>query len=240
MHSKIIFHLTRLYVFFFVFWKKLTGDPWKKVEGIYLPITNDIGFSTLRWIINGKYEAGEIRIIKTKLHKGDIVLEIGTGLGFVAAFCCKRTGPENVYTFEANPENVKTAVRVFDKNTVNPFQHNALLAEQEGFIEFPVNKKNRLASSLFDETENMVLVPVICLNDFIEDMKPDFLIMDIEGAEYDIFKIIHFQTIRKIQFELHPTILGSQKCLEIFMILEEAGFKKDYKLSDDHNFYYQK
>ena len=71
-------------------------------------------------------------------------------------------------------------------------------------------------------------------------LKPNFLIMDIEGAEYDIFKIIEFQTINKIQFELHPSILGEEKCGEIFSILNKNNFLIDKSISDERNFYFEK
>jgi FkbM family methyltransferase len=238
--SSIKFHLTRLYVHLYVLWKELTNDPWEAVEGIYLPVTRDIGFSTLRWIVSNQYEAGEITIIKNTLEDGDRVLEIGTGLGFVAAFCCRKTGSQNVYTFEANPANIAIADKVFLKNLVNPNRYNALLAAENGEVEFPVNLQNRLASSLSDSQANMITVNAVRLNDFVASVKPNFLIMDIEGGEYDIIKIIHFQSIRKIQFELHPVMLGEQKCVEIFKILEQAGFEKDKTLSDDRNFFFQR
>ena len=202
-----------------------------------MPVRREIGFNTLRWILNGQYEQGEINIIKEHLVAGEKVLEIGTGLGFISAFSAKRTGSDNVFTFEANPSNAATAKEVFKKNHVYPAIENLMLGAGGGQVDFPINKKSRLASSLKGTDTDTVSIRTEDLNETIKIIRPDFLIMDIEGAEYDIFRIIRYQTIKKIQFELHPQILGETKCNEIFAILAKSNFIK-HPISDDRNFYY--
>jgi len=237
MH-RLTFWLTRIYVKLYVAFKNFRGDSWQPVKGIYLPLLPEIGFNTLRWIVNGRYEEGEISIIHQKLAKEDKVLEVGTGLGFVSAFCSKVVGSENVFSFEANPLNVDIAQRVYQKNKVKPHLQNALLSDKEGTIDFPVNRKSRLASSLLKESADMVNVPQLNLNHIIKDVQPSFLIMDIEGAEYDVFRIIQFQSIRKIQVELHPAVLGEDKMEEIFSILQKNGFVIDISLPDGRNYFF--
>lgn len=231
------FHLLRVYVYCVVFFKKLLNDPWTNVSGIYLPVTKDIGFNTLRWILNGEYEAGEIRIVKQKLETDDVVLEIGTGLGFVSVYCAKQIGSDKIFTFEGNPFNVKTAQKVFKKNQVCPVLKNTLLAYEAGVIDFPVDKKSRLASSLLKSKTVTVKVEAQNINQFIAENKPTFLIMDIEGSEYEIFKIMRFQSLRKIQFELHPAILNTSQCNEIFKILADNNFQQD-NISQPPNYFF--
>jgi FkbM family methyltransferase len=238
MYSKIMFHLTRVSVWLEVWGRKISGQTWKEIEGVYLPVSSSLGFSVLRWILNGKYEDGEIRIVKKYLEKGDNVLEIGTGLGFISSYCSKIAGGEHVYTYEANPLNLLVAKQVFAKNKVHPTVTNAFLGTDTGTVSFPIDKANRLASSLFKEHGEQALIPTIQLNEEIKRIRPSFLIMDIEGGEYDIFHIIDFQSIRKIQFELHPQILSEEKCMKIFSLLERNGFRKEASVSDDRNFYY--
>lgn len=189
--------------------------------------------------MNGEYEKGEINIIKKALQPGEVVLEIGTGLGFVSAYCSKVTGAENVYTFEANPLNVQAAKEVFQKNDVHPHLQNALLGRGEGTMAFNIDSRSRLASSLALEGQSKVDIKQSDLNEAVRLINPDFLVMDIEGAEFDVFSGIDFHNIRKIQFELHPDILGKEKCDAIFAILERSGFTKD-AVSDERNFYYHK
>ena len=229
-----------LYVKLFVLISNLFGKYWHNVNNVYLPLMSEIGFNTLRWIVNGQYEQGEIEIIKQRIEPQDRIMEIGTGLGFVSAYCAKIVGSENVHTFEANPLNIEMALRVFKKNKVSPHIQNALLADISGTIDFPVNRKSRLASSSLLASGDAVQVPQLVLNDIIRDIQPNFLIMDIEGSEYDVFRIIDFQTIYKIQVELHPSILGEDKLNEIFYRLKENGFVADISMPDGRNYFFKR
>lgn len=237
MH-KLIYWLTRIYVSLYVAVKNWGGYAWQPVKGIMLPLLPEIGFNTLRWIVNGRYEEGEINIIEQKLVKTDRVMEIGAGLGFVSAFCAKVTGSENVYSFEANPLNIEMAKRVYQKNKVEPHLQNALLSDSEGSVDFPINRKSRLASSLLKASSEIIKVPQLNLNEVIKELQPNFLILDIEGAEYDVFRIMQFQSIQKIQVELHPAILGEDKMGEIFSILQANGFVQEISLPDGRNYYF--
>jgi FkbM family methyltransferase len=220
---------------------QIIGKPWKLVKGIYMPLQFSVGFNTLRWIVNGQYEMGEYTIVKEKISSQDIVMEIGTGLGFISSLCSKKIGSQNVHTYEANPLNIQMAKEVFIKNNVSPNIVNALLANENGIAKFSVNKKSRLASSFsININDEFVSLQQLSLNEVISELKPSFLIMDIEGGEYDIFKIIDFQMITKIQFELHPAILGKDKCDEIFLLLAKNKFEKILDLEDGRNFYFQK
>jgi FkbM family methyltransferase len=237
---RIKYWQTRLYVTLFVFTKNLFRNYWHVVQGVYLPLTSDIGFNTLRWIVNGQYEQGEIELIRQRIEPSDRIMEIGTGLGFVSAYCSRIVGSDQVYSFEANPLNVEMALRVYEKNNVRPHLQNALLADCKGMIDFPVNRKSRLASSLLKTSGEIVQVPQLNLNETIEALRPDFLIMDIEGAEYDVFRMIRFQTIKKIQVELHPSILGEAKMNEIFDLLRANGFVADISMPDGRNYFFKR
>jgi FkbM family methyltransferase len=240
MIKKLFFRFIYLRVMIFVYCKNLFGNYWHLVNDIYLPLKSKIGFNTLRWIVNGQYEQGEIEIIKQRIERQDRIMEIGTGLGFVSVYCAKIVGSENVYTFEANPLNIEMALRVFKKNKVSPHIQNALLADISGTIDFPINRKSRLASSSLMASGEVVKVPQLVLNDIIRDLQPNFLIMDIEGSEYDVFRMIDFQSIYKIQVELHPSILGEDKLNEIFYRLKENGFVADIFMPDGRNYFFKR
>ena len=75
MH-RLIHWFTRLYVYLYVTVKKCLGDTCQSVNGVMFPLLPEIGFIILRWIVNDKYEEGEINIIEQKLVKTDRVMEI--------------------------------------------------------------------------------------------------------------------------------------------------------------------
>jgi FkbM family methyltransferase len=239
LYHFISFYFTKFYVFTYIFIKFLFGIKWEKVNEIYLPLEFSFGFNTLRWIVNHKYEINEISIIENTLQPEDIVIEIGTGLGFVSTFCSKKNG-NNVFTYEANTNNYNICKKVFEKNNVSPQHENAILGEHDGFINFSINNKSILASSLINKCDTITKIKTKNLNDTISEIQPNYLIMDIEGGEYDIFKIINFQSIDKIQFELHPLLLREEKCNEIFQLLKTNHFTKNDFLSKNNNYYYTK
>jgi FkbM family methyltransferase len=237
---KYKYWIIRFFVGVYVIVNNLFCNYWYNVQGIFLPLKRDIGFNTLRWIINGKYEQAEIEIIKKRIEPEDKILEIGSGLGFVTAFCSKKVGSDRVFSFEANPFNFEIALLVFEKNNVKPKIQNSILSDKNGAIDFYVDRKSRLASSILHPTNEIKKIPQLNLNEIIKTLKPNFLIMDIEGAEYDIFRIINFQTINKIQVELHPAILGEKKINEIFVILKKNGFVTDISSPDGRNYFFKK
>jgi FkbM family methyltransferase len=240
MFSRIRFYVIKFFVTLNVWLRNLLNQHYYTVEGIHLPIKKQIGFNTLRWILNGKYESGEINILKHRLTKTDRILEIGTGLGFISSYCAKIVGSENVYTFEANPVNFEEAKKTFIKNEVNPQLRNAILAEFDGETEFFINNKSRLASSHLIEGNSKIQLPKVALNDFINKVNPTYLVMDIEGGEYDIFKILSTNSLQKIQFELHPLILGEKKCAQIFDTLDKLGFVREQAISSPPNYFFIK
>lgn len=239
MLSKLQFHLNRFFTWVNIYANYFAGKRWKKVAGIFLPVDPSLGFSLLRWIMNGRYEEGEIHIIRERLQPNDVVLEIGTGLGFIASYCSKVVGDAHVHSFEANPLNLAVAVTVFAKNGVHPVASNALLGEKKEIISFPVDRKNRLASSVLKQQEETASVPMLELNEEISRIQPTYLIMDIEGAEYDIIRIINFQSIRKVQMEIHPAIIGREKCNIIHQKLLQHGFEQDETVGNENNLFYQ-
>lgn len=70
-------------------------------------------------------------------------------------------------------------------------------------------------------------VPVYDLNEEVHKINPTFLLMDIEGGEYDLIRMIDFHTIRKISAELHTDVLGQDRIDEIKAVMSHAGFVID-------------
>lgn len=218
-------------------------NKWKNIKGISFPVHLNYGYSVLRFIDNGQYENGEIEIIRNTVEPGDTVIELGTGLGFISAYCSKKIGSPNVYTFEANPFLEKHIRELYDKNAVRPNLQFAVLGREEGKTIFYANNKFLLASALTKTPGadmRPVEVPVKELNEVIRTIQPSYLIMDIEGGEYEIFEAIDFQTITKIQFELHPDVLGPDKVSRMFKKLEDSNFIRDMSFASGDNYYFYK
>ncbi len=218
-------------------------DKWVDVEGIWFPVYLEYGYDVLRFIHNGEYESGEINIIKHTLTKDDTVLELGTGLGFISAYCSKRIGSDRVYTFEANRSLEKNIRELYGRNEVVPQLEFAILGKHDGVRTFYRNKESLLASGLQEDgirNSQAIEVREKELNSTIARIRPTYLIMDIEGGEYAVFQHIDFQTITKVQFELHPDILDKAAQTAIFEKLTDNGFVMDQSFKGLNNYYFCK
>ncbi len=60
--------------------------------------------------------------------------------------------------------------------------------------------------------------------DIVGGFKPEVLIMDVEGAEAELFQLADLGSIRHILVELHPHIIGEDKVAGIAGRLESDGF----------------
>ncbi|HEV8082392.1 MAG TPA: FkbM family methyltransferase [Chitinophagaceae bacterium] len=213
---------------------------WKIIQGIYIPVHINYGYSVLRFIDNSEYEKSEITIIQNTLSNDDRILELGTGIGFVSAYCARQIGSDRVFTYEGNPEMKPLIDELYNKNNVTPDSTIALLGSSNGTKRFYKNGKNFLASSsdMITDEHPPLDIQEQSLNEVIANIKPTYFIMDIEGGEYDIFKIINFQSILKIQFELHPSVLKETQINFIFEKLKGANFIRSELFNYSNNFYF--
>src|SRR5690606_23487373 len=99
------------------------------------------------------------------LQAGDIVLELGTGLGFISSLCAKRIGGDNVHSFEANPALRRAILKNYRLNALSPRLEIALLGEKSGAITFYV-MKNFWSSSAIRRHPGArpIQVPMKCFN----------------------------------------------------------------------------
>lgn len=214
-------------------------NKWKEIDGIYLPVYLKYGYSVLRFIDNRSYECEEAKIVKEKLQDADVVLELGTGIGFISTLCATKVGSKKVYTFEANENMRPIIMELFRKNKVNPnFQVAYLGNNEHGF--YPEDDFLASTDKRGRPKKTAQSVGTLNLNETIASVKPTYLIMDIEGNEYEVMRAIDFQTIIKVQFELHPHLLSREQVLEIFDVLNRNGFVQDDKIVTQKNLFFEK
>ena len=214
---------------------------WKNLRGIYIPVYLKYGYSVLRFIDNGTYECQEMDIVESRLKSSDKVLELGTGIGFISTYCAKKIGNENIHTYEANPFLEDTIREVFKKNKVSPKFEIALVGDKDSNNEFMAQSEFLFSSKKhISQRGKKTSVPLLNLNTIIQKYLPTYLIMDIEGNEFEVFSIIEFQSIVKIQFELHTLLLKRDEIDFIFQRLADNHFVKDDLVSTEKNYYFEK
>lgn len=199
--------------------------------GLTLPILESID--------DGRYELPEANIVRHALMPDDVVLELGTGLGFISSLCAKVVGNDNVYSFEANPALRPVILRNYQLNNLSPHLDISLLGEKSGVITFYVMKSFWSSSTIKRHPRaKPIQVPMKCFNDELTRIRPSFLIIDIEGGEHDFIRYARLDGVCKVCIELHPDVVGSQAISEVEAFFNNMGFREEPVVSDsEHKLY---
>lgn len=202
------------------------------IAGVSIPLTKCISDNIREAMFHGGYEAAELRTIDANLSRDDLVLEIGTGIGLISTYCAKKIGSNRVFTFEANPALEPYIRSVHARNGVAPDLRICALGQGEGEIPFYVHD-DFWSSSIYQRSTNSrrLNIPRRDLNETIAQLRPTFLIVDIEGGESELFEFINLDGIHKISIEIHTSIIGKTRVDEIHSILAHQGFAIDWRYS---------
>ena len=220
---------------------RMFRQPVVEIAGVRLPVGQHLSRKATRALYQGSYEKDEQRIIAARLSPDDIVIEMGAGLGFISSLCAKRIGSERVFAYEANPELRRHILRTYALNDVRPTIEICVLGSSGGTRTFYV-EKNFFSSSTVRRSARAraIQVPVKSCNEEIGRIRPSFLIVDIEGGEYELLRNIDFQTVRKIAIELHERVIGPAGVAFVRSRLADAGFHVLPDLSTEEHLYLQR
>lgn len=203
---------------------------WARQHGILLPAWQPgIPPGVARQIWLGEYEDKEFDIVSRRLTSDDVVFEVGTGLGFLAAYCARVVGSGRVFTYEANPGLIPVLKEVFDRNGVHPHLSNALLGNGNGTREFHL-AKDFWSSSAHRQGPRQITVQQLDLNTELRRLRPTFLIVDIEGGECELLAEADLSSVRKICVETHPDVLDNASLSRMLAGLIAKGFALDFTL----------
>jgi FkbM family methyltransferase len=213
-----------------------------QINGIKLCLGDHISETIKEVIYRGDYEGPELRIARAFLKNDDVVMEIGTGLGFLSTFCARQIGNNNVFTYEANPELKDRIQETYSINNVKPILENCLIGEHNGEHEFYLNRDFWTSSVVIQNEQDArrIKIPVKSFNQEVQRINPTFLIIDIEGGEYDLVQYANFHNVKKILIEIHHTVLGLEKANFVKMKLKESGFQINEKYSYSQEFFLER
>ena len=205
-------------------WLKLKVKPTTSIAGIKLPVHSSFSTMMQDILYVGVYEQPELALMAPQLRADDVVMEVGAGIGFLSAFCAKQIGSERVFAFEANPIMESHIRKTYQLNKVKPTLQSGMLGAQAGEHVFYVAEHFWMSSTTQRDGARPVQVPVYDVKTEMRRIKPTFLVMDIEGGEYELIKLIDFSTINKCLIEVHHDLLSQEQIDEIHHILKIAGF----------------
>jgi methylase of polypeptide subunit release factors len=112
-------------------------------RGVLLPIVvGEFSENIVGSIRNGDYEAHEATELDALIQPGEIILEIGSGCGFISTYCAKNPNTSAVYCVEANPQLIDVIRLTHRVNHVTATVYNEILARED------VAKKGYLKTSI--------------------------------------------------------------------------------------------
>lgn len=225
----------------------------KDISGIF----PDVVFSFI--YLYGYSEEGLTTMVLKYLKPGMIFFDIGAHIGYETLLSSKIVGDEGkVFSFEPTPstynllykntrkaENVITNnVAVWSKSAIlNFFDYGPFDSGLNSFFKPRDSQKTLL--SLRAES---IKVPTISLDNYIDlyNIKPDFIKIDAESAEYDILvgmekKVMAFKPIIVLEIGDMPSEIGkTRRCIKFlknfgYKVLEYSGGKlREHMVKDDY------
>lgn len=204
--------------------------PFIKSRGLNIPAHPDLTKGRIRAMLRqGTYERKECDAVMKVVRKGDRVLELGGGIGYMSTLLSVKKHVDRVVTYEANPTLIPHIRAVHAANGVENVEiRNALLAPRAGKpVPFYI-RQNFLGSSMDAsiEPENIVETVEIAqhgISPTLKELKPDVLVCDIEGAEAGLLPAGNWQGLRAAIIELHPQWIGQAGVQAVFDCMHRAG-----------------
>ena len=184
-------------------------------------------------LASGKYEGQEAAAARMRLRDGQRVLELGAGVGYIATLCARVAGPENVTTVEANPSMLPVIRANLDRNGAGAVTllHGAVTgrAGTEAAVAFD-GARSFWAGHIANEQsapDRLVEVPALGLDALLARVRPDLVIMDIEGAEAHLFDAPWPDHVRSVMMELHPGRYPDTAIQRIVDCMSQSGLTYD-------------
>jgi len=187
-------------------------------------------------VYGGLFELAERRACRRLLRPGDRVVEFGTALGLVAMTAARIVGAGRVVTFEAEPALVPRARASAAANGLDIDVRHAAVVDAvpaSGTVAFH-RQENFAGSSTLDlgGDAGSIAVPAVAAIDVVRALRPDALIIDIEGGEAAIGAALAESEVRTLLLEMHPHAIGLEGCLSLGDDLVASGLAVVEEASD--------
>ncbi len=192
-------------------------------------------------IERGRYEVHEARTVEKILAAGDVVVELGAGLGLISTLACKTGLPQAVHCYEADPRMPRLIAETHRLNGVSAVTvTNAAVTGDAAALArgtIPMHLRgnfwaNSVHAPKAGAALHQVAVPALSLAAIVADRNPSVIICDIEGAEDGLFDGVDLSGVRHVIVELHPGVTGLEGVARVFDALRAAGLVYDPALSE--------
>jgi FkbM family methyltransferase len=179
--------------------------------------------------IQGRREPTTVSVIRALVKPGSKVLELGGCYGYftyIMASCAGAGG--QVVSIEGTPNNYRILTRNIELNNLkNVAAYNLFITDKADHVTYaagdqdPYQAIDRLTKGITTGTSANVTVPTVRLSSFLNEIgfAPDYVFMDIEGFEIDVFKDFDREYLLKhrpvIVFEIHKQFYKGEDNLDL-------------------------
>ena len=188
-------------------------------------------------------------MIDKELLPGNVVLDLGTNIGYYAIMEAKKIGRlGKIYGIEPDPRNIKFLEKNIELNNIkNIFDFSqGAISNKDGKAEFTLSSKTNLSAFGLEKSKNnlnSINVQRYDFGNYLKNKKRvDLVRMDIEGHEIEVFESLtnfykEFQNHlpKKIIFETHFNVYKKNKeyVQDVLNKLFDIGYKIKYLSSPD-------
>ena len=160
-------------------------------------------------LLFGKREIEQKYIIEKIINPSDVILDLGSNIGYYALIFKKIINHKNIILIEPSPTNFSLLKKNLDLNGFNGIEtHLAAISNADSSKEFYVSEMSNLNSFHVEDKDlnnyKKIMVNSYTLTTLLNGRKIDLIRMDVEGHEVSIFSSLIIY-INKYGFK--PSIL---------------------------------
>jgi FkbM family methyltransferase len=197
-------------------------------RGMKFPKHPEIMQGKIRRLLRAnEYEAKESEAALRVVREGDVVVELGGGIGYMSTLVATKRAIKSVHVFEANPNLIPYIKSVHAANDVtNAHVHNAILGPRKSTVDFYIREPMLGSSLAILEGEidpPATKVDVLDAKTTFAELGANVLICDIEGAEVDLIPQLDLTGLRAAIIETHPQWIGPEGINKVFRAFMDAG-----------------
>jgi FkbM family methyltransferase len=196
-----------------------------KLEGQFRALAGNV-HAAPGWAHPNYTEPQVLHPLRDLIKPGQTAFDVGANFGFLSLAMSRRAGPRGaVCAFEANPEIARRCqaalvragcgnTQVISAAVYHTSRQRLLLYLSENMVADSVARKI---------SDRSIEVGTLALDDFVEDtaLAPDFVKMDVEGAEFDVLCGFRRTLDRHSPILILEQQPGDDRC---FRLLRERGY----------------
>jgi FkbM family methyltransferase len=177
----------------------------------------------------------EAQSMLEEIKPNHTVIDIGANIGYYVLKESTFIGENgSIHAIEPVESNYNWLSKNIEKNNrKSVHKYRLAIGEKDGEAEIYIHAKQNMSGLVKQEDgryKYVEKVKVKTLTNFVKEqkIKPDFVRMDVEGYEYHIIKG-GLEALKKhkpkLMMEIHPSLLGERKTLELLGMLKEIGYE---------------